>query len=544
LVGSIWKQFSPCLYVIVNTLQKTRGVAPRIWTLPLSVLYCRPIISLAMFNRFWELPMSSISSEKRFRHSKSKADHNTVSVDSLLQHAPPHDREAEQGVVGSMLLDPLVIDDVVPLLSVDDFYFDANRRVYKHLVEMRNADSGIDITLLLDRLRQSAEIDAVGGPAYLMELLTACPLTIHAVYYAKIVREKGTLRRLIHTGSSIVHEAFVPGVQSKDLLSQAAQQIFELCESQTLNQVADMRTVMLEAASYVDHRVKGDHDGLSTGFPDLDHILDGFHPNELIILAARPGVGKTALAMNIVEKVAVDQKKVVLVVSLEMARRELALRLICSRTQINGDKVRKNMLSHVDLERFHAAVNEMSHTPLFFDDTPSRTISEIASVARRLKRQHNLQLLVIDYLGLITADNFADPRQEQVAKMARRLKGLARELRIPVLCLAQLNRQVEATRDTVPRLSHLRESGAIEQDADVVLFVHRESVPGKTEGFRLGEVSRIIVAKQRAGATGDIELVWQPEYTRFVSKATHRQEYAAYEGDFNSFALDTVPDDF
>jgi len=430
--------------------------------------------------------MAPILSEKRFHSSKQKTDHNTVSADaSLLQHAPPHDRDAEQGVVGAMLIDPLVVDDVVPLLSVDDFYFDADRRIYKQLVEMRNTDSGIDVTLLLDRLRQSAEIDAVGGHAYLAELMTAVPITTHAVYYANIVREKATLRRLIHTGSSIVHEAFTLGVQSKDLLNKAAQQMFELCESQTLNQVSDMRTVMMEAASYIDHRMQGKHDGISTGFSDLDHILDGFHPNELIILAARPGVGKTALAMNIVEKVAVDQKRVVLFVSLEMGRRELALRLICSRSQINGDKIRKNMLSSVDLERFYATLDEMSQAPVFFDDTPIRTISEIAAVARRLKRQHNLQLLAIDYLGLITADNVADPRQEQVARMARRLKGLARELRIPVLCLAQLNRQVEATRDTVPRLSHLRESGAIEQDADVVLFIHRESVPGKTEGFRL-----------------------------------------------------------
>jgi replicative DNA helicase len=460
---------------------------------------------------------------------------------SLLAFAPPHNLEAERGVIGALLLDPQIIDDVVPMLSIDDFYSDANRRIYKHLVEMRNNGSGIDLTLLLDRLRHANEFEAVGGPSYIAELIGGSYITFHVVYYANIVRENGTLRRLIHASSSITQEAFAPDTTAKDLLNKAAQQIFELCESQTLNQITDMYAAMMDATKYVENRLKGVHDGISTGFVDLDHILDGFHTNELIILAARPGIGKTALGMNIAEHVAVDQKKTVLVVSLEMAKRELSLRLICSRSKINNNKIRKNILSSADFERFHASVNEMSQAPMYFDDTPFRTVSEIAAVARRLKRQHNLQLLVVDYLGLVTPDNITDPRQEQVAKIARRLKGLARELHIPVLCLAQLNRQVEMGRDIVPKLSHLRESGAIEQDADVVLFIHRERFPDQTEGVPR-EVSKIIVAKQRAGSTGEVELVWQPEYTRFVSKATQQQEDAAvYADDFNAFA---VPEDF
>ncbi len=492
--------------------------------------------------------MSNVPPEKKFRRSKPKSDHNTISIDSsLLEHVPPHNLDAERGVIGALLLDPLVVDDVVPLLSADDFYSDANRRIYKHLVEMKNSGGAIDLTLLIDRLEKSEELEAIGGQAYIAELMFSPQVAAHAVYYAGIVREKGTLRRLIHAGSSIVQEAFAPDTTTKDLLNKAAEQMFELCESQTVNQISDMYTVMMEATAYIDSRMRNEQDGISTGYADLDKILDGFHPNELIILAARPGIGKTALAMNIAEKVAVDQKKAVLMVSLEMARRELALRLICSRGKISGERIRKNLLSSQELERFYSVVAEMSQAPMFFDDTPSRTVSEIAAVARRLSRQHDLQLLVIDYLGLITADNASDPRQEQVAKMARRLKGLARELHVPILCLAQLNRQVEAGKDMMPKLSHLRESGAIEQDADVVMFVHRDTDPGKGEDEQSQEAletAKIIIAKQRAGSTGVVEMVWQRQYTRFVSKATQSQEeFEGYAsdfsgGDFNNYGSD------
>ncbi len=474
--------------------------------------------------------MSVPPNEKSSRKRKPKPDHNTVSVDaSILAHAPPQNLEAERGVIGALILNPLICDDIVPIVHADDFYSDANRRIYKHLVEMRGSNCAIDVLLLVNRLKESEELERVGGIAYIGELIQSPPVAAHAVYYANIVREKGTLRRLIHASSTILEGAFAPDVSTKELLNTAAQQMFELCESQTVNQISDMKSVMMEAVKYLDNKLKGERTGILTGFGDLDTILDGFHPNELIILAARPGVGKTAFAMNIAENVAVKDKQPVLFVSLEMAKLELATRLICSRGRIDSQRIRKNLLSKTDQDRFYRITAELSETPMFFDDTPTRTVSEIAAVARRLKRQCDLQLLVIDYLGLIAPDSPSDPRQEQVAKIARRLKGLARELHIPILCLAQLNRQVEqGGRESsgVPKLSHLRESGAIEQDADVVMFVHRD-VKEKEDGEGVESSSKIIVAKQRGGSTGDVKMLWFPEYTRFESLSKHQEsEYS------------------
>ena len=463
--------------------------------------------------------------------------HNTTSIDvSTLKNVPPHNLEAERGVVSSMLLDPLVVDDIK--LHEDDFYSDANRRIYKHLKEMQGAGCAIDLQLLLDRLRKSEEIEAIGGEAYIGELLSTNYIATHAIYYADLVREKSALRRLIHAGSTIIQDAFAPGTEAKDLIHRAAQQMFDLCDSQTSNQVTSMNDVMLDAMSYVTDLLAGKHDGISTGFEELDNYLNGLRPNELIILAARPGKGKTALGMNIAEHVAIDQKKTVLFVSLEMAKRELALRLICSRGQIDGNKVRKRFLSNPERDRLHVVIDEISRAPMYFDDSPSRTIPEIAAAARSLKRQDDLQLLIVDYLTLITPDNAADPRQEQVAKMARRLKGLARELHIPVLCLAQLNRQMEQGKETEPRLSHLRESGAIEQDADIVLLIHHKTIMDKTLQTK-EEKSYIIVAKNRAGATGYVEMGWEREYTRFIS-----MDKASTEG-FDDFAhSNNFSDDF
>ena len=443
---------------------------------------------------------------------------------SAMENVPPHNLEAERGVIGALLIDPLISDEIVPLVSADDFYSDANRRIYRHLIDMRNDGSGIDLLLLANRLQASEELEAVGGQAYLGELMSSVPHTAHAEYYAKIVKEKAVLRQLIHIGSGVIREAFSPDAPTKELLNKASLQVFELCEMQTTNQVSDMKTAMEEAVRFLDLKMQGQSDGVPTGFHDLDKVIDGMHPNELIILAARPSMGKTALAMNIAEHVAVDQQKTVLVVSLEMAVRELAMRMICSRGRINSNMIRKGLISDSDNAKFLDIVNELSEAPMFIDDTPSRTVSEIAAIARRLKRQNDLRLVVVDYLGLIEPENSADPRQEQVAKIARRLKGLARELKIPILCLAQLNRQAEAAKDNRPKLAHLRESGAIEQDADVVMFVHREEKNLSEDEIAKRELagkSEIIIAKQRNGEIKDIPLTWTGEYTRFDNYSSH-----------------------
>jgi replicative DNA helicase len=285
----------------------------------------------------------------------------------------------------------------------------------------------------------------------------------------------------------------------------------------------------------MDARMKHEHalGGVETGFTDLDALCGGLHNSELIILAARPSMGKTALAMNIAEHIAIGIKQPVLFVSLEMACLELADRLLCSASQVNGHRLRNGTISQEDRRRLVQKSTEISSAPLFIDDTPGRTLTEIAAVARRLKRKSGLSLIVIDYLQLIEPDNPRDPRQEQVAKIARRLKTMSRELDIPVLCLAQLNRQAEVSRDNRPRLNHLRESGAIEQDADVVMFVHREEYyqTNDEDRERVRGQAEIIIAKQRNGPIGDVKLLWQHDYTRFVN-LEHRpyDEFEQFSG--------------
>jgi replicative DNA helicase len=486
--------------------------------------------------------VSGISEKKSKKFSRQPNFSSPVDL-SVLEKTPPHHLDAERGLIGSLLLDPLLCDIIVPLVQVEDFYFDANRRIFKHLIDMRNDGSGIDLLLLMNRLQSSEELEAVGGEAYLGELMNSVHVTVHAEYYAKIVREKGTLRRLIHLNSGLIQDAFAPDTVAKDLLNKAASQMFELCETQTTNQVFDLKSVMFDAGTYLDRKMRGETDTIQTGFIDLDDMTDGMHPNELIILAARPSVGKTALATNIAEHVSVNLKQTVLLVSLEMSRQELALRLICSRGKIDSNKIRKSFLSEPEKARFMETANDLSQATMFIDDTPSRTVSEIAAVARRLKRQNDLRLLVIDYLGLIEPENSNDPRQEQVAKIARRLKGLARELRIPVLCLAQLNRQADVSKDARPRLAHLRESGAIEQDADVVLFVHRpdkEMRPGEKGYEDVAGIAEIIVAKQRNGPIGEIRLNWIGEHTRFQNLSDRTvEEYQEFSAHSDTSSYDS-----
>jgi replicative DNA helicase len=319
------------------------------------------------------------------------------------------------------------------------------------------------------------------------------------------------------------------------LLSRAEEKIFAILERRRSAEAKPIQSVLEEVMVRMDARMRHEHTvgGVETGFTDLDSLCGGLHNSELVILAARPSMGKTAFAMNIAENVAINLKLPVLFVSLEMASIELADRLLCSASQVNGHRLRNGTISQEDRRRLVQKSSEIGTAPLFIDDTPSRTLTEIAAVARRLKRKQGLSLIVIDYLQLIEPDNPRDPRQEQVARIARRLKGMSRELDIPVLCLAQLNRQAEASRDNRPRLNHLRESGAIEQDADVVMFVHREEYyqTNDEDRERVRGQAEIIIAKQRNGPIGDIKLLWQHDFTRFVS-LEHRpyDEFEQFSG--------------
>ncbi len=446
----------------------------------------------------------------------------------LLDRMPPHNLEAEKGVLGSLLIDPELCDEVALILQADDFYAEANAKLYKHMMAMHEGGGRIDAMLLRERLKQEADLEAVGGSAYLGEVISSVPVAAHAVYYANIVRDKATLRALIHTSTEILRDAWDPTLAPREAINQAEEKIFAVHDRRTTSQVANIHDVMVEAFARIDARMAGSEGvGIPTGFTDLDKLTGGLHHSELVILAARPSMGKTALATNIAEHVAIHENVSTLFVSLEMARIELAQRILCSQGRIDAGKFRSGFLSGSEREQLVRVSNQLSTTPLYIDDSPARTVTEIGATARRMKRRNDLGFVVIDYLQLINPDDPRDPRQEQVAKMARRLKALARELEVPILCLAQLNRQSELGRESHrPRLSHLRESGAIEQDADVVMFIHREEYYNRDDEEARGK-GEVIVAKQRNGPTGDVPLAWFDKFTRFENLA--QQPYDGFD---------------
>lgn len=449
------------------------------------------------------------------------------SAGTLLNRQPPFSLEAEVAVIGSMMLMPTTIDDIGPELRASDFHFDANQSLYSHLVEMRNSGKNIDMTLLIERLKDHGDYERIGGAPYIADVFSKVPNAAHAKYYADIVRQKSVIRSVIGISTEILQDAYdVETPNAERLLSQAEEKIFSIGEKKAGGTNNDVKDIFLQALDRLDARMRGEspEGAVEYGFSDLDNLTGGLRASELVILAARPSMGKTAFAMNITENVVRIARVPVLFVSLEMAAIELIERMLCSVSRVDSRRLKNGSVSKEERTRLKEYASDLSTVPLFIDDSPSRTVADIASTARRIKRRQNgLGLVVVDYLQLIEADNPNDPRQEQVAKIARRLKGLSRELKVPVLCLSQLNRQTEDSRDHRPRMSHLRESGAIEQDADVVMFVHREEYYLRGEAKEeVGGQAQIIIEKQRSGPTGEIDLTWIKEFTRFEDRAPNR----------------------
>ena len=350
--------------------------------------------------------------------------------ESSLERQLPRNLEAERAVLGSILLLPEVFDEVALVIRGQDFYDDANRILYEHLLQMHDGGQQIDLMLLVERLRTADQYDSIGGAAYLAEVGQQVPTAAHAVYYAGIVADKSVLRSLIHAGTDILHDAYDPTADTRDMLSKAEEKVFGILESRGSGEVKVISEVLQESLDRIDARMDQQHafGGLETGFDDFDQMTGGLQNSELIILAARPSMGKTALAMNMAEHIALAGQSPVLFVSLEMSALELGDRLLCSVAEVNGHRLRNGSITAEERRRLVQTAAEVSQAPLHIDDSPSRTMTEIAANARRLKRRENLGLIVIDYLQLIEPDNARDPRQEQVAKIARRLKGIVGEM--------------------------------------------------------------------------------------------------------------------
>ncbi len=437
----------------------------------------------------------------------------------MAERLPPHNREAERSVLGSMLRDNRVIPDVVQILRSEDFYVFAHQKIYEAMTDLNiNQGKPADAVTLAEYLKANEQIQDIGY-AYFIELWDAAPSAANAVYYAEIVKQKAIVRNLIHACNEVQKDAFDQVMPASELLDAAERKIFEIAEMGVAGNTVELRTALFEAYDRINMRTGKDHqevNGIPTGFIDLDSLTAGFQNSELIVIAARPSVGKTSFALNILRHVGVEEKMPAFFVSLEQARTELAERLLCCHAKVDSHRLRKGHLPSEEIGRLHSAGEVLSQANLFIDDSPGQNMLRIAANARRLKMRNGIRLVVIDYLQLIDPDNRKDSRQEQVATISRRLKILARELKIPVVALAQVNRSSEDRQDHRPRLADLRESGAIEQDADTVLLLHRPELhePGQKEG-----IVEVIVGKQRNGPTGEVTLVYLKQYMRFENFA-------------------------
>lgn len=428
---------------------------------------------------------------------------------------PPQNLDAERGVLGSILLMNEAIDEVGESLKAEHFYSDAHQKIYAAIQQLyEKGVRGIDAITLAEELVRRSQFEDVGGAGYLAQVLEAVPHAAHVRYYATIVREKWMQRTLIYACTEILSESYDASDDVEGLLQSAERRIFSILESQGDTGSFAISDILLEAFARIEERqhTAGDVTGITSGFTDLDHQTTGFQPTELIILAARPSMGKTALVCNIAEAVARKSAKSVLLFSLEQSNLELAERFLSITARIDGHALRSGTLSDAQHDAMVRASDDLSRLPLFIDDKPGRTMTQVAAIARRLHRKSPIGVIIIDYLQLIEPDDKGSPREQQIAQISRRLKFLAKELKVPVIALAQLNRGVELREDKRPRLADLRESGAIEQDADMVMFLHRpdaydpEDRPGEAE---------IIVAKHRSGPTGLVRLTWRKEFMRF-----------------------------
>lgn len=431
----------------------------------------------------------------------------------------PQSLDSERSVLGSMFRSNDVIGDVVQILNVDNFYSDAHQKIYKAMLFLYEAGKPVDLVVLTEALKQANQIDDVGGYGALAELWDAAPTAANAVHYAHIVRDRSIVRSLINVGNEILRDAYDQVGPADELLHQATGKMLDVAERGVTGRVYGMDKILEETFDRIDQRqTRGGSSisGISSGYPDLDEVTAGFQNSEMIIIAARPSVGKTAFALNLIRNIAVDEKMSVLFCSLEQSRVEIVERLLCSHARVDAQKLRKGLMNAEDMERLIAASGVMRNAKIFIDDSPGQGMLRIAANARRLKLRNDLKMVVIDYLQLIEPENRRDPRQEQVAQISRRLKGLARELSIPVVALAQVNRSSEDRQDHKPRLSDLRESGSIEQDADTVMLLHRPErfEPGQHEGL-----TEVIIGKQRNGPVGEITLTFNKNLMRFESFA-------------------------
>ncbi|WP_181641995.1 replicative DNA helicase [Nocardioides massiliensis] len=432
---------------------------------------------------------------------------------------PPQDNVAEQSVLGSMLLSKDAIADVVEAIRGTDFYRPAHEVIYDAILDLYGRGEPADPVTVAAELQRRGELQRVGGAPYLHTLSASVPIAANAGYYAEIVREKAILRRLVDAGTSIAQMGYAGEGQVDDVVDRAQEAVYRVTDKRANEDYAPLAEIMegtLDEIEAISNR-DGQLVGVPTGFADLDELTNGLHPGQMVIIAARPAMGKSTLALDFCRSASIHHGMTAAIFSLEMTRNEITMRLLSAEAKIPLNVMRNGDMNDDDWAKLARKMGEVSSAPLFIDDSPNLTMMEIRSKARRLKQRHNLQLVVIDYLQLMSSGKKVESRQLEVSEFSRQIKLLAKELEIPVIALSQLNRGAEQRSDKRPMLSDLRESGSIEQDADVVILLHREDAYEK-ESTRPGEAD-LIVAKHRNGPTRDVVVAFQGHYSRFVDMA-------------------------
>lgn len=442
--------------------------------------------------------------------------------EAMVNAAPPRNVEAEKSVIGSMLMDGDAIMTASEIVSAKDFYQPQYGAIFDGILELFNENVPVDVLVLQEKLKTKGLSEDVYSVEVLSDLLNAVPTSANVAYYAAIVHEKAVLRRLIKVTEGIAHKCYVDSEPLEEILENTERDVFDLLQERNSGDYVDIKDVVMESLERIDAaaQASGRITGIPSGFIDLDYRMSGLQPSDLILVAARPSMGKTAFVLNIAQYIAVKKKVTAAIFSLEMSKVQLVNRMLALESLVEAQKIRNGDLTENEWEKLIESAEAVSKSSLIIDDTPSISVGELRSKCRKYKLEKNLGVIIIDYLQLMTGSKRAESRQQEVSDISRNLKAIARELNVPVIALSQLSRSVEGREDKRPMLSDLRESGAIEQDADVVMFIYRDDYYHADSSDK--GIAEIIVAKQRNGPTGTVKLKWLPEYTKFANLEKNR----------------------
>jgi len=447
-------------------------------------------------------------------------------IDLHLDRLPPQNLEAEQSVLGAILIDNNALPKSIEILDPEDFYKPSHRKIFYAMTELFDKNEPIDLITLTDYLKKKDELEAIGGVAYLSSLVNMIPTAANIKYHSHIIREKALLRGLLRSANEIAGKVYEDSHDAEDLVDFAEKSIFDISDKRVKASFVTLKEVIKDSFEMIEHLYdkKETITGVPSGFKDLDDLTTGFQKGDLIVIGGRPSMGKTAFTLNVAQHVGLELREPVAIFSLEMSKEQLALRMLCSEAMVNSNSIRKGFIRKEDWHKLTSAASNLTGAPIFIDDSSAITVLELRAKARRLKMEHGLSLVIVDYLQLMRGKGSFERREQEISDISRSLKGLAKELHVPVIAVSQLNRSVESRRPPKPMLADLRESGAIEQDADVILFLYRDEVYNKDNPANKGK-AEVDIAKQRNGPAGvTVHLAYISHCTRFMNMTDRTYE--------------------